>query len=60
MPSLVAIGPQMKQGGGGANVLPPAYMVPKHPSLNRVNSVLFTASLSTGLCGMMTVKSKTK
>ena len=36
MPSLVVIGPQIKekQGGGGGV----QYMVPKDPSLNRVNN----------------------
>ena len=39
MPSLVVIGPQIKekQRGGGHNVPPPAYMLLKYPSLNRVN-----------------------
>ena len=37
MPSLVAIGPQIKEKqGGGAQCAPPAYVVPKDPSLNRV------------------------
>ena len=35
MPSLVVIGPQIKEKQRGHNVLP-AYMVPKDPSLNRV------------------------
>ena len=36
MPSLVVIGLQMKERGGGGTMCPPAYMVPKDPSLNRV------------------------
>ena len=36
MPSLVVIGPQIKEKQRGHNVAPPAYMVPKDPSLNRV------------------------
>ena len=37
MPSLVVIGPQIKEKQrGGDNVPPPAYMVPKDSSLNRV------------------------
>ena len=39
MPSLVVIGLQIKEkrgGGGQNNVPPPAYMVKKDPSLNRV------------------------
>ena len=35
MPSLVVIGPQIKEKQRGHNV-PPAYMVPKDPRLNRV------------------------
>ena len=38
MPSLVVIGPQIKEKQRGAQCAPPpAYMVPKDPSLNRVN-----------------------
>ena len=38
MPSLVVIGQQIKKKRrGGHNVPPPAYIVPKYPSLNRVN-----------------------
>ena len=42
MPSLVVIGKQIKEkqmkgrGGGGGTMCPPAYMVPKDPTLNRV------------------------
>ena len=38
MPSLIVIRQQIKekQRGGGHNVPPPAYMVPKDPSLNRI------------------------
>ena len=38
MPSLVVIGPQIKekQRRGGGGQCAPAYMVPKDPSLNRV------------------------
>ena len=40
MPSLVVIGPQIKENrrGGGAQC---AYMVPKDPSLNRVRSCIW-------------------
>ena len=38
MPSLAVIGPQIKEKQRGAqSALLPAYMVPKDPSLNRVN-----------------------
>ena len=36
MPSLVVIGPQIKEKQRGAQCAAPAYMVPKDPSLNRV------------------------
>ena len=38
MPSLVVIGPQIKEKRRGAQCAPPAYMVPKDPSLNRVKA----------------------
>ena len=37
MLSLVVIGQQIKEKQRGAHCAPPAYMVPKYPSLNRVN-----------------------
>ena len=37
MPSLVVIGPQIKKKQSG-HIVPPAYMVPKDHSLNRVNA----------------------
>ena len=37
MPSLVVIGPQIKEKQRGGDT--PAYMVPKDPSLNRVKTV---------------------
>ena len=46
MPSLVLIGPQMKEKQRGT-MFPPAYMVPKDPSLNRVK----IAFRITSLCG---------
>ena len=39
MPSLVVTGTQIKEKQRGAQCAPQAYMVPKHPSLNRVNYV---------------------
>ena len=40
MPSLVVIGPQIKEKQRRHNVPSPAYMVPKDPSLHRVNDLL--------------------
>ena len=40
MPSVVVIGQQIKEKRRGHNVPPPAYMVPKYPSLNRVKLTL--------------------
>ena len=43
MPSLVVIGQQIKEKQrGGIMCPPPPYMVPKDPSLNRVNSLVLT------------------
>ena len=39
MPSLVVIGPQMKEKQRGHNVPSPVYVVPKDPSLNRVKGL---------------------
>ena len=40
MPSLVVIGPQIKEKQKGAQCAPqPTWMVPKDPSLNRVKPV---------------------
>ena len=44
MPRLVVIGPQIKEKQRGAHCAPPAYMVPKDPSLNRVNTANFARS----------------
>ena len=38
MPSLVVIGPQIKEKQRG-DIVPPACMVPKDPSLNRVKTI---------------------
>ena len=42
MPSLVVIGLQIKETQRGTQCAPPltAYMVPKDPSLNRVNHII--------------------
>ena len=40
MPSLVVIGQQIKEKRRRAQCVPPAYMVPKYPSLNRVKLTL--------------------
>ena len=39
MPCLVAIGKQIKEKHRGVTI-PPAYILPKEPSLNRVNSLV--------------------
>ena len=43
MPSLVVTGPQIKEKQRAAQCVPPAYIVPKDPSLNRVK---MSASIS--------------
>ena len=42
MSSLVVIGPQIKEKQRGAHCAPPAYMVPKDPSLNRVKDIMIS------------------
>ena len=49
MPSLVVIGPQIKEKQRGAQC-PPAYMVPKDPSLNRVKSKFYQYFVFTKKC----------
>ena len=40
MPSLAVIGQQIKEKRRGGTMCPPAYMVPKYPSLNSVKQFL--------------------
>ena len=42
MPSLVAIGPQIKEKRNDVHNVPPAYMVPRDPSLNRVKIIFLS------------------
>ena len=41
-PSLVVIGPQIKEKQRGGGIVPPAYMVAKYPCLNRDKALFFT------------------
>ena len=54
MPSLVVIGPQIKEKQR-ATMCPPAYMVPKDPSLNRVKTKKLLRFHCSSYCNLVTI-----